>query len=445
MERETGKRLTFSQKWGDDPFTQSGHTQVPNALISYAHRLGLRSEECWLITCILKFKYDSSNPTPSQEKLAELFGQSVDTVQRTLKKIVDKRLLKVERVRDEETHRFTHTVYDFTPLRFALNECHYQEHPEERPQMPIFPEKATPQKCGMDTQTHTAEMRHGFSREPHRRIAAWATPQKCGLDIRNKKSINVKEKEALNVREGEDSDPTASTLNEGERGIYAIRDKAVSEVVALTGDEGSLRRFQQLWEIAEGKGALDAWNAALRATQRRLGGNAKQTLDRPGAYFDKICVAELEKREVFVPTIAEKQSDLGVGDIIRQRLFGGEDRLSAGESPMGGAEEPAPQDAIKEVVAPPLTTTELAAELAALESQGGAAYEAFQGFCESERKRYEAEMGKVSPSSRERLLAVFDRPEKRRDLYKRWKATLTEQAALLQNGAVLCSSPSDSR
>ncbi|WP_309715155.1 hypothetical protein [Armatimonas sp.] len=227
----------------------------------------------------------------------------------------------------------------------------------------------------------------------------------------------------MNVRKDEIPNSEISTSNEGGKGIYAIRDKAVSELVALTGDEGSLRRFQQLWEIAEGKGTLDAWNAALRATRRRLSGNAKQALDRPGAYFDKICVGELEKREVFVPTIAQKQADLGVGDLIRQGLFGGEDRLGGEESLIADEQEPAPHEAITEVVAPPLTVAELAAELVALESQGGASYEAFQSFCEAERKRYEAEMGKVSPTSRERLLGVFDRPEKQRDLYKKWKAS----------------------
>ncbi|WP_395144501.1 helix-turn-helix domain-containing protein [Armatimonas sp.] len=231
------------------------------------------------------------------------------------------------------------------------------------------------------------------------------------------KRHRYKKTEALNVSEDEALNPAPSTPNEEGRGIYAIRDKAVSELVALTGDEGSLRRFQQLWEVAEGKGALEAWQAALRATQRRLGGNAKQGLDRPGAYFDKICVGELEKREVFVPTIAQKQADLGVGDAVRQGLFGDETLLVA-------EEEPAPQEPISVVaVAPPITAAELVAELAALESQGGAPYEAFQSFCEAERERYSAEMGKVSPTSRERLLAVFDRPDKQRDLFQKWKVS----------------------
>lgn len=431
MDRETGKRLTFSQKWGDDPFTQSGHTQVPNALISYAHRLGLRSEECWLITCILRFKYDASNPTPSQEMLAELFGQSVDTVQRTVKKIVDKRLLKVERIRDEETHRFTHTVYDFTPLRFALNECHYQDHPDERPQMPVIPEKATPQKCGMDTGSHTAEMRHGFPREPGRKSAAWATPQICGVDIGNKKSLNVKEKEALNVRRESDQAPASErpTLNASGTDIYALRDQAVAEVVALTGDDWSLRRFQQLWEVAEAHDALDAWKAALRATQRRLRASSKEGLDRPGAYFDRICVQELEKRGIFLPTIADKLAEPEVGEIIRQGLFAD---VSAGNIPEAEVPETPPVQQKSTppqpvVPASPIPTADgvvdWGAQLQALEAEGGPAYDAFLVYVAAQRTRYESEMGRISEVGKRRLLGVFDQPEKRAELFGRWKDT----------------------
>ena len=111
-----------------------------------------------------------------------------------------------------------------------------------------------------------------------------------------------------------------------------------------------------------------------------------------------------------------------MGDAIRQGLFGGEESLLVDE------QEPVRQEPITEVqeliaviAAAPPTAAELTAELVALESRGGAPYEAFQSFCETERKRYEAEMGRVSEPSRKRLLAVFDHPEKRRDLYRKWK------------------------
>ncbi len=179
---------TFSQKWGDDPFTQLGHTQVPNALIEYSARLSLRSEECWLICCILRFKYSAENPCPKQEELAKLFGQSLDTIQRTLKKMETKRLLKVERLRDEGG-RFTHTVYDFTALRYSLNECYYQDHPQERPTT-LLPVSTTPQKCGV---VHAAEMRSGSEREPRRRNAVWSMPHFCGVYNNDSKNTAVKE------------------------------------------------------------------------------------------------------------------------------------------------------------------------------------------------------------------------------------------------------------
>lgn len=180
---DTATKKTFSQKWGDDPFTSMGYTQVPNALIQYAAQLELRSEECWLICCILKFKFDKNNPTPRQEDLARLFGQSIDTVQRTVKKIMDKNLLRVERVRSD-FGRFTHMVYDFTPLRYALNECYYADHPQDRPRVSIKATEPTPQICGVVEQTsHTADLRHGNENKPHRRSAARSTPQICGVAI----------------------------------------------------------------------------------------------------------------------------------------------------------------------------------------------------------------------------------------------------------------------
>ncbi|WP_309720718.1 helix-turn-helix domain-containing protein [Armatimonas sp.] len=238
------------------------------------------------------------------------------------------------------------------------------------------------------------------------------------------KRLRYKKTEALNVREdGEETSakerPTPST--EG-KGIYAIRDKAVTEVVTLTGDEGSLRRFQQLWEVAEGKGALNAWEVALRATQRRLRSSSKQVLDRPGAYFDKICVGELEKREVFVPTISEKQAETGVGELIRQGLFGGESTPASQNELL----QTTPENQKQLASQVELTPAALDAELMALECKGGAPHEAFRVFCNMERKRYESEIGKVSVASRERLLAVFDRPEKRRDLYRKWRNTTDE-------------------
>jgi len=207
-------KKTFSQKWGDDPFTSMGYTQVPNALIQYAAQLELRSEECWLICCVLKFKFDESNPTPRQEDLARLFGQSIDTVQRTAKKIMNKNLLRVERVRSD-FGRFTHMVYDFTPLRYALNECYYADHPQDRPRVSIKAAEPTPQICGMAEQTsHTADLRCGNEIKPHRKSAARATPQICGVAINKEsrvdsKTLLFKKTDSSRTRTAQDVSPAA--------------------------------------------------------------------------------------------------------------------------------------------------------------------------------------------------------------------------------------------
>lgn len=365
------------------PVDAKGYTMLMNCVL-YDTSISDGAKVTYMM--LLDFARQEESCFPGQLKLAERRSSTERTIRNHLVELQERGLISIE----QRGHMKTN-IYWIEEVRSVYV-------PAQESDRKIFSGHERQKISGHDRKNFSAKEDAGVKRQRYKKT------------------------DALNVSEEKAPSPASSTPNERSKGIYAIRDKAISELVALTRDEGSLRRFQQLWEIAEGKGALDAWNAALRATQRRLRSSSKQPLDRPGAYFDAICVQELEKREVFVPTIAEKQADLGVGDTIRQGLFGGEERLGGEEIFVVEGDEPAPHEAIKEVVAPP-TATELAAELAALESQGGASYEAFQSFCEAERKRYEAEMGKLSPTTRERLLAVFDRPEKRHDLYKKWRGT----------------------
>jgi hypothetical protein len=227
---------------------------------------------------------------------------------------------------------------------------------------------------------------------------------------------------SLNVSAHEEEAPgeKRSTTNEKEKGINPIRDRAVEGVVALTGDEGSRRRFEQLWEIAEGKNALDAWSAALRATSRRIKRTDQEPLERPGAYFDTICVKELEKREIFIPTNAEKQAEAGVGELIRQGLF--ESQPDQQDGPESKLPERASPPSVSPAPKPLLTAEQLDEELLALEREGGAPYEAFLAFVSAERDRYEAEIGSVSATAKERLLGTFNQPEKRRSLFRQWRS-----------------------
>jgi hypothetical protein len=210
-----------------------------------------------------------------------------------------------------------------------------------------------------------------------------------------------------------------STLNAKEKGIHAVGERAVKEIVNLTGDEGSRRRFWQLWEVAERNQSLDAWKAALQALQRRLGAKAQGTLERPGAYFCKICIQELEKREVFIPTNAERQAEAGVGNIIRQGLF---------ESQKSETDEPEiPETALPVAATLPqstLSAEQLDQERLILEREGGAPYDSFLAFVATERDRYEAEIGSISATAKGRLLATFDQPQKRRSLFHQWRSRM---------------------
>ena len=46
---------------------------------------------------------------------------------------------------------------------------------------------------------------------------------------------------------------------------------------------------------------------------------------------------------------------------------------------------------------------------------------------EGERWRYETQMSKISPTSRERLLYIFDHSEKKQDLYRKSKDSQNEE------------------
>lgn len=221
---KTAVKCTFAQKWGDDPFTALGHTQVPNALLAYGARLGLAPDECWLITCILSYKFTSADPFPSQDALAAKYGRSVDTVQRVTNSMSAKELLAATRGRNELGH-FSHITYDFSALRAALNECYYQDHPQTRPKysapVPI------PQPCGTSdgkarNKSHTARLRRGsFTVRPCRKKAAVHTakqapamPQGCGTNESPEKEFEEKQtKQEQSTQAGADSHDYVSAVD----------------------------------------------------------------------------------------------------------------------------------------------------------------------------------------------------------------------------------------
>lgn len=171
---KTPAKYTFSQKWGDDPFTRMGHAQIPSALLKYGARLGVEPAEGYLICHILEHKWTPGDQGPDQNDLALSFGRSVDRVHALLQSLEKKQFVKISYTRGD-LGKFNNALYDFRPLRALLNECYYQEHPEERPQgkkpltMPTLT-KPVPQIRGAakrsreTAETHSADPRSGRPR-----------------------------------------------------------------------------------------------------------------------------------------------------------------------------------------------------------------------------------------------------------------------------------------
>jgi hypothetical protein len=357
----TPKTYTFSQKWGDDPFTALGHTQVPDALIGYAARLGLFPEECWLIVCILKFKHTPDNPYPSQERLAGILGQSADTVRRLLKRIQRKGLVSVERVRGDLGH-YTHSVYDFTPLRHALNEAFYQDHPEDRPKgASQTPPSATMHNCTVVENSATNSPDSATTpqkvAQPPRKTDRYypaksdlTTVQNCGTKKSQKKEY-IKEIEAtLNVVGADGGTTKHEAASEAISGVQtsnvsrsdcktlssqetvpelpksaALPKSAVKKpmltlehqrmadkIVKLTDDEKSRKRYEQLASIAveASRKGVEAWDMAFTITHAKLR-KTDEPVQAPGAYFCTLLVHFFIEAQIYVPVgTPEERKDI---------------------------------------------------------------------------------------------------------------------------------------
>lgn len=98
----------------------------------------------------------------------------------------------------------------------------------------------------------------------------------------------------------------SSTLNVGGAAYKKLILDPVIQVERITSDSESRHRYVQLREICLQNSVDDAWVAALRSTQSRMRRDDQEPLERPGAWFDKALVRELDKRGIAVPTKAEK-------------------------------------------------------------------------------------------------------------------------------------------
>ncbi|GEM_PF-977490 len=102
------------QIWGE--ILDEGFTSVPNILLRYRSRIGLKPKHIMLIIDIMSYKWDSEYPFPSYSTLAARSGIEERSVKRITQDLEElKLLIKTPRF-DDETGAQVTTVFDFRPL-----------------------------------------------------------------------------------------------------------------------------------------------------------------------------------------------------------------------------------------------------------------------------------------------------------------------------------------
>jgi hypothetical protein len=77
----------------------------------------------------------------------------------------------------------------------------------------------------------------------------------------------------------------------------------------------------QLRQVCLEHNATSAWTIALRSTERR---KRQPGLTKPGAWFNSVCVRELEKRGVHVPKKADTDELAEVRALLAAQFGGAE-------------------------------------------------------------------------------------------------------------------------
>ncbi len=102
------------QIWGE--ILDEGFTSVPNILLRYRSRIGLKPKHVMLIIDIMSYKWDSKYPFPSYSTLAQRSGIEERSVKRITQDLEELGLLIKSPRFDEETGAQVTTVFDFRPL-----------------------------------------------------------------------------------------------------------------------------------------------------------------------------------------------------------------------------------------------------------------------------------------------------------------------------------------
>ena len=102
------------QIWGE--ILDEGFTSVPNILLRYRSKIGLKPKHIMLIIDIMSYKWDAGYPFPSYSALSQRSGVEERSVKRITQDLEELGLLVKTPRFDSETGAQTTTVFDFRPL-----------------------------------------------------------------------------------------------------------------------------------------------------------------------------------------------------------------------------------------------------------------------------------------------------------------------------------------
>lgn len=102
------------QIWGE--ILDEGFTSVPNILLRYRSRIGLKPKHIMLIIDIMSYKWDAGYPFPSYSTLSRRSGVEERSVKRITQDLEELGLLVKTPRFDNETGAQVTTVFDFRPL-----------------------------------------------------------------------------------------------------------------------------------------------------------------------------------------------------------------------------------------------------------------------------------------------------------------------------------------
>ncbi|MDA7967151.1 helix-turn-helix domain-containing protein [Ruegeria sp.] len=108
------------QIWGE--ILDEGFTSVPNILLRYRSKIGLKPKHIMLIIDIMSYKWDAGYPFPSYATLSQRSGVEERSVKRITQDLEELGLLVKTPRFDSETGAQVTTVFDFRPLVTKLIE-----------------------------------------------------------------------------------------------------------------------------------------------------------------------------------------------------------------------------------------------------------------------------------------------------------------------------------